>query len=296
VTVPGRAPRLRSASDYERFGAPLDLPLLGDGERFLVALDVDGTVMTEDGFVSAELRRAVDLLRADGHHVVLATGRPLVALLPVAAELGLVGTPLVAANGSATATLEADGSFRLLDAVTFRPERALAVLLSRMPTTLFAVEEVGVGYWVSADFPAGTVMGRQQVVDLALLDGVETTRICAVDVDEEDPRLEAELALLGLAVAHFTIAGARWFDVAPHGVTKASALEALRVSLGVRADATVAVGDGGNDVEMLAWAAQGVAMGHAGAEVVAVADRVTGPITDDGAVPVLHDVLAAGRA
>lgn len=296
MTASGSAPRLRSASDYERFGEPLDLPLLGDGERFLVALDVDGTVTTEDGFISPELKRAVSLLRADGHHVVLATGRPLVALLPVAAELGLVGTPLVAANGSATALLREDGSFELLEAVTFPPERALAVLLARMPSTLFAVEEVGVGYWVSADFPAGTVMGRQKVIDLALLEGVETTRICAVDVDVTDPRLEAELSLLGLAVAHFTIAGSLWFDVAPHGVTKASALEALRVRLGVRADATIAVGDGGNDLEMLAWAGQGVAMGHAAAEVVAAADRVTGAIVDDGAVPVLHDVLAAGRS
>ncbi|MGP7959423.1 HAD family hydrolase [Sanguibacter sp. A247] len=295
MTPRSPVPRLRSASDYERFGDPLDLPLLGADGRFLVALDVDGTIMSEDGFISAELRRAVALLRSEGHHVVLATGRPLVALLPVAAELGLVGSPLVAANGSATAELRPDGTFELTDAVTFRPERALDILLARMPSTYFAVEEVGVGYWVGADFPAGTIMGRQKVIDLALLEGVETTRICAVDAGEHDPLLEAELALLGLDIVHFTIAGMHWLDVAPQGVTKASALEGLRVRLGVSADATVAVGDGGNDVEMLAWAAQGVAMGHAGAEVVAVADRVTGPISDDGAVPVLHDVLAAGR-
>ncbi|MBD9699241.1 HAD-IIB family hydrolase [Flavimobilis sp. GY10621] len=251
--------------------------------------------MSEDGYLSAEVSMAVAALRAEGHHVVLATGRPLIALLPVAAELGLVGTPLVAANGSATAMLRPDGSFQVTHAAMFRPERALAVLLSRMPSTLFAVEEVGVGYWVNAGFPTSTVMGEQKITDLAALEGVETTRICAVDVTENHPQVEPELALLGLNVAHFTIAGSRWFDVAPHGVTKASALEALRVRLGVRADATVAVGDGGNDLEMLAWAAQGVAMGHASAEVVAVADRVTGPITDDGAVPVLHDVLVAGR-
>ena len=188
MTFQGSAPRLHSASDYERFGEPLDLPLLGEGERFLVALDVDGTIMSEDGFVSPELKRVVALLRGDGHHVVLATGRPLVALLPVAAELGLVGTPLVAANGSATAVLREDGSFRLTDAVTFRPERALDVLLARMPSTFFAVEEVGVGYWVGADFPEGTIMGRQKVVDLAALEGVETTRICAVDAGEHAVR------------------------------------------------------------------------------------------------------------
>ena len=57
------------------------------------------------------------------------------------------------------------------------------------------------------------------------------------------------------------------------------------------AEATVAVGDGHNDIEMLAWAARGVAMGHADEPVRAVADEVTGTIDDDGAVAVLRSLL-----
>ena len=42
------------------------------------------------------------------------------------------------------------------------------------------------------------------------------------------------------------------------------------------------VGDGGNDLEMLAYAGVGVAMGDARDEVVRAADQVTAPLAEDG--------------
>ena len=84
---------------------------------------------------------------------------------------------------------------------------------------------------------------------------------------------------------------AAWMDLAPLGVTKASGLELVRRALHVQPHRTVAVGDGHNDVEMLQWAARGVAMGHADDAVQAAADEVTGSIADDGAVPVLRSLL-----
>ena len=53
---------------------------------------------------------------------------------------------------------------------------------------------------------------------------------------------------------------------------------------------TVAVGDQRNDVEMLVWAARGVAMGNAPDEVKAIADEVTGSVTDDGLADVLDSL------
>jgi len=48
-------------------------------------------------------------------------------------------------------------------------------------------------------------------------------------------------------------------------------------------DENAAVGDGGNDVQMLRWAARGVAMGHASDAVRASADEVTGTDAADDA-------------
>jgi len=68
-------------------------------------------------------------------------------------------------------------------------------------------------------------------------------------------------------------------------------LENLRTRLGVDPSRTVAVGDGRNDIEMLAWANRGVAMGQAPEEVVAAADEVTKSVYDDGAAHVLRSLL-----
>ena len=42
----------------------------------LVALDIDGTLLTSDGQVTPEVFQAIQDAKAQGVHVVLATGRP----------------------------------------------------------------------------------------------------------------------------------------------------------------------------------------------------------------------------
>lgn len=89
----------------------------------------------------------------------------------------------------------------------------------------------------------------------------------------------------------YSVGWTAWLDIAAEGVTKASALEALRRKLGTDPANTVAVGDGRNDIEMLTWAARGVAMGQAADEVIAAADEVTASVLDDGAALVLRGLL-----
>jgi hydroxymethylpyrimidine pyrophosphatase-like HAD family hydrolase len=89
-----------------------------------------------------------------------------------------------------------------------------------------------------------------------------------------------------------TPAGPDWLDVTGAGVSKATALELLRTKLGVPDEATVAVGDGADDVEALIWAARGVAMGQASATVRSAADEVTGTISENGAATVLASLAS----
>jgi len=87
----------------------------------LVALDVDGTLMSYDGIVSDEVREAVLAVRDSGRHVVLATGRSAHSAVPVARELGLTDGWLVASNGAVTVRLdpEVDGGHEIHKVVTF---------------------------------------------------------------------------------------------------------------------------------------------------------------------------------
>jgi hydroxymethylpyrimidine pyrophosphatase-like HAD family hydrolase len=107
--------------------------------------------------------------------------------------------------------------------------------------------------------------------------------------------LHATVEHLELEFNPYTDLGVGWLDVAGPGVTKASALEALREKYAVSRENTVVVGDDFNDLPMFAWAGTAIAMGHAPDEVKAAADHVTGTIAEDGVASVL-EALTSSRA
>lgn len=267
---------------------------LPDG-GWLVALDIDGTLLSHDGFLSAEAREAVADVRAAGHEVVLATGRSLVGVLPVLEELGITISWVVASNGAVTARVDPalPGGHEVVDMVTFDPGPALRAVRAELPEAHIAVEKIGVGSLVTSRFPDGELTGEQLVVGFEELCALPATRVVVRSPAHTSEHF-AELAeRLDLDEVSYFVGWTAWLDLVPPGVTKASALERLRGDLGADASRTLAVGDGHNDEAMLAWAARGVAMGHAAASVVAAADELTLPIAEDGVVPVLRSLVPA---
>lgn len=262
----------------------------------LIALDVDGTLMTYDGVISDEVREAVAALRDGGAHIVLATGRAVRATVPVAHELGITTGWAICSNGAVTVRLdpEADRGYEVTRQITFDPEPALRVLAMELPDAFFAVEDLGRGFLVTRAFPDGELTGEQTVCDFEELVSRPATRVVVRDPGRTPEEFRELVRRVGLHQVSYAVGWSAWLDLTPGGVNKGSALEDLRRDLGVEPFATVAVGDGSNDVEMLDWAAHGVAMGHAADDVRAAADAVTGTIEDDGLVDVLRAVLAEG--
>lgn len=259
----------------------------------LVALDVDGTLLSYSGALASAVRDAVAAVYAAGHHVVLSTGRSVHATVPVAADLGLDRGWTVCSNGSVTARLDPDrpDGYEVTEVITFDPGPALRLLHAELPGASFAVEEVGSGFRMNRPFPEGELDGHHEVVDVDELASAHVTRLIVRSPTHTSEQFHELISRTGLSDVTYAIGWTAWMDVAPQGVTKASALEDLRVALGVPPELTIAIGDGSNDVEMLRWAARGVAMGHAAEHVRAAADEVTGSIDDLGAVPVLLSLL-----
>lgn len=71
-------------------------------------------------------------------------------------------------------------------------------------------------------------------------------------------------------------------DVVPKGSSKSVGIDKMLEHYGIALEETMAFGDGGNDMQMLAHVGIGVAMGNAEEEVKAVADYVTDSVDDDG--------------
>jgi hydroxymethylpyrimidine pyrophosphatase-like HAD family hydrolase len=261
--------------------------------RSLVALDIDGTILTHGGDLKKPVQEAISAVADAGHHIVIATGRSVVATMPVLEMLGITSGYAVCSNGAVSLRVEPKRKkgYKIIDKVTFDPKPALTLLRDELPTAYIAVEVLGKGFRVNQPFPEGELWGRQKVVPWEKLVSRPATRVTLRMPDTEPEDFMAHIERIGLHEVSYAVGWTAWLDINPEGVSKGSALELMRRRLGVEPSDTVAVGDQRNDLEMLRWAARGVAMGNAPDEVKAAADEVTGHV-DDGA---LADVLSPLR-
>lgn len=261
--------------------------------RRLIALDVDGTIITHGGHLDARVHAAITACVSNGHHVVIATGRSVVATMPVLARLGIGHGYAVCSNGAVTLRIDPrrPKGYKILEKVTFDPRPALTLLRDELPEALVAVEDLGRGFMVSSPFPDGELMGDQRAVPWDELIAKRATRVTLRMPDAEPEAFMAHIERIGLHEVSYAVGWTAWLDINPEGVSKGSALEQLRRRLQVEPCETVAVGDQRNDIEMLQWAARGVAMGNAPEEVQAIADEVTGTVEEAGLATILESVL-----
>ncbi len=261
----------------------------------LVALDIDGTLLRwehdeSDGTadheqVTPRVQAAVDRVLDAGVPVVLSSGRAAYSMAEIAERLGLRGHDgdrlwVVASNG---AVVFRHPPTEVVHEVTFDAAAAVREVLEQIPTALVAVEEHGVGYRVSGEFPEGELSGEQTVTPVHHLVADEVSRVIIRDPESTPEDFVAMADQLGLKGTNYFIGWTAWLDLAPTGVSKASGLDYVCAHLGVPASQVLAIGDGRNDLEMLQWAGRGVAMGQAVAEVHQAADAVTDSVDDDGA-------------
>ena len=260
----------------------------------LAALDIDGTIVDHDDRLSERVRKAVAAVVATGVHVVVATGRSLHGTLPVLDRLGLTTGWTVCSNGAVLLRLdpELDDGYEIAHAETFDPTAALQLLRTHLPTAMYAVEDVGAGFHLSAPFPADELTGQLHVVEFEQLLDRPATRVIVRSTDHTPQDFTDLMQKIGLHGVNYAVGWSAWLDLAPDGVSKASALERVRSALDVPVPATLAVGDGRNDLEMFAWAGRSVAMGQAVPEVRAAATDVTEPVELDGLALVLEAMIA----
>ena len=266
-------------------------------ERLLVALDVDGTILDIDGRVSERMMASLARLRAHGVRIVISTGRGIEAALPVAHHLGLTDGWMICANGAITLRMDpaAPGGYEVADSVVFDPTDVIATLSRAVPDGILAVEVLDGGFEVSRPFPDGELAGMQRVVSPEEMASRPVIRVVLRAPGMGVREFSALVAGCGLHSVEYAIGWTAWLDVAPEGVTKASALQALAARLGTSADRAIAVGDGANDIEMLRWAGIGAAMGSAPRAVTECSDIITEPVWHDGCAALLDAVVERTR-
>ena len=262
----------------------------------LIACDVDGTLFDEDETISPRTREAVRAAVGAGARFVVATGRPPRWIRPVVEALGFAPMA-VCANG---AVLYDPANDRVVSARTLGVDALaeLAELATRViPGAGLAVERIGERahdtatpqFISSPGYEHAWLNPDNTEVSIADLLSAPAIKLLIRKAGARSSDMAAELTKhVGIEgdVTYSTNNGL--VEIVPLGISKASGVEEIARPLGIASDEVVAFGDMPNDIPMLLWAGHGVAMGNAHPDVLAAADEVAAPNTDDGVARVLE--------
>ena len=251
----------------------------------MIAVDVDGTLLTSDQRIAPATGAAIEAATAAGVLVVLASARSTSGLTPVAAELGLDGTmiafggALVLHAGEALVDrpLPADVAFAVTEEA-----RGRGIEVGWYTRDAWLVDEVGPGI-------AGESEITDETPEVAPFDGRPAAyKLMGIG---ETPALRDLRERLPEG-AHGALSSPIYLEVTAVGVDKAAGFTVLLEHLGVDARDAAAIGDGENDIGLLRLAGRGIAMGHAPAAVREAADAVTGTNDADGVAAAVHALLS----
>jgi Cof subfamily protein (haloacid dehalogenase superfamily) len=260
----------------------------------LVAIDLDGTLIGDNFAISQRNSFALSRAFAAGIEIVLATGRSLRSLPRVYMELG-AHYLAICTNGAVVY----DPSQNIIRDC-WALDQALVNevcqrLLERLRDVIFAAE---------VDF------GRRQLHDpkwpfhpdsqnSAFSVGLdELTRTQAVKLQAFAPGYDSDsfneivIDTVGDLVEVTRVGYGGLIEMTKQGVTKATALAALSAKLNIPPSDTLAFGDMPNDIPMLRWAGQSVAVANAHPEVRAAANEITLSNESDGVATYLENLLS----
>ena len=280
----------------------VELGDLGPWRPKLVASDLDGTLLTADGVVSARTRAALEACWDAGIPVVGVTGRGPRLLESVKAALDHRGIAVLS-QGGFVVDLERDEVLRTVAMPREQAARVVEELECVAGDLVLAVEDAAeqgevrtrlrVQHGFDWPYPESAhLLSRDEV----LPEGAVLKVFLRSPTLDQDELLALARSVVRPADAEVTHAGLGFIEVLPPGITKASGLQLALDRYGVGLGDVLVFGDMPNDLPMLGavQAAGGRAVGVANAHpaVRELAEGVTSGHQVDGVARYLEAVLA----
>ncbi len=266
----------------------------------LIATDLDGTLLLPDKTVSARNRASLNAAAAAGLTLLTATGRQLRHVPVDLTDLGFHYA--IGANGAICVDL-ADDTVVFAETISAEALLSLNELLRRqVPQVRLAASRNDGEYHLCEPgylelIPAEERLPpnwRTEVVTLAELLAEPTIKVTLRHPELSPVELLAIVQAFDLVELSVTISGAPFVEVGSAQATKATAIARVCRTLQIPAAAVMAIGDSLNDMDMVAWAGHGVAMGNADPVLRDIADHTTTTNTTDGFALAVENVALEG--
>lgn len=241
-----------------------------------IFFDIDGTLLSHrSGSVPASTKESIRQLKEKGIKIFAATGRHMLQLekLPVK---GLPFDGYVTLNGQ----ICMDANKAILYEVPIEPRdtEKMTEVFEQMELPVMIIEQNRMYInFIDSMVEAAQKAISTPVPETGIYTGEKVYQYIAYGKEENVQSLAARLSDCKMT---------KWnpygFDIIPEKGGKVAGIRQMLEYFGIRKDETMAFGDGGNDTDMLRYAAVGIAMGNADKEVKEQADYVTSDIDQDG--------------
>ncbi len=259
----------------------------------LIALDLDGTTLTDDKHISPATREALEEAAEKGVNVVIATGRTFSAVPEEVFSVKGIRY-VMTSNGAAITDLH-QGKVIYENCIAPSAVEDIVALMSQHD---FMVETfVGGTAYIDRKFYDGirdckigyrhmeyVLATRRPVDDLLgfILENKDHIENVNVNFEFQEDRQMMREKMLQIPNTTLTTAFDNNLEMGGATTSKASALLELERLLGVKPEEMMAVGDSPNDMAMMKLAGLPVAMGNAKDEVKEIAEYVTDTNKNDG--------------
>lgn len=264
----------------------------------LVAIDIDGTLVTDNKEVTPAVKSAISAAKAQGVHIVLCTGRPLPGVHRYLDELELNDNDdyVITYNGS---LVQESLSGKKISSHTLSYEDFLEIetMSRRLNVHLHTITDeaiytanrdisyytVNEAFWVKMPLRYRTVQEMTPELNI----------IKMMYIDEPDylteviNRIPADFAKKYTMVRSDTF----YYEILNRDASKGAGLKALAAHLQLAPEEVMAIGDNENDLSMIEFAGTGVAMGNAVDTVKAAADIVAPSNEEDGVAHIIQEYV-----
>lgn len=261
----------------------------------LIAIDLDGTLLTSEKTISQETKKAIREADEAGIHVVLCTGRPIMGIQGFLEELGLISENhyCVTFNGG---LVQVTGTQEILARKVHTLEDVKCIYDTcyqvGLPVNAIDLEKVYEPTYPKDNPSYYPVIIKNLQFEKREFNTFKETHVfnkaltcCAEDVlNERVAKLPTDFK------EKYTLLRSRpvLIEILPKGVDKAFGLGRLCEYLNVKPEEVMTLGDEENDLAMISFAGKGVAMGNATQEVKEMANAVTDTNDDDGVAKAIY--------
>jgi Cof subfamily protein (haloacid dehalogenase superfamily) len=254
----------------------------------LLALDVDGTLLTDELEITTTTRKALQYVISAGVQVVLASARGPNALVSIMADLDIAGLA-ICYTGALTCRLypEHRSEIEIVNEQPMSLSSARFVLKNALEQGISIGWFTGVNWYIPeydlALHHESMITGVTPIMrpDLKSFNDPPHKLQAIVEGPALVPLLEALAGILPYdCIGQFSYE--TYLEIIRRGVDKSTALLVLGQQLGISPSEMIAIGDMDNDIAMLQMAGLGIAMGNAPEHVKAEADWVTDTNNRDG--------------